>query len=683
MGDTPSGTGLPPVTMEQLVRTWDRFWFRPASPLGPLAIRTLVALNALWIVASRPDLPALLGWPSEFWTAVYPSTAVRFLIFGLPLAVEYAMYALLGASLVAALFGLAPRVSCLVSAVLLYHFAPLEGIFWQRLGPYFNGLTLPILALFILGFATVPRRHAAWAGEYRWPLALIQVLFAFNYVAAWFSKLHTAGWGWISADNIAGMIRSAMTWGVITPLAAVVAESRLTCWTIAILTAVVETLFVLVPFSRWAAAILVPLAAVGHIGVTMVLGIVFLNLPLLLIYLDWDRLDERLRARWSRARSSTREAVPLAGPASDVTRRGSEATRSSAARADSVATKVARAARIFYHWKLRQSAVLPYHPTEIDLEITNRCNFKCSFCPQSDPEHFNRVPATAMTPGQAGQILQKLRSGGIKTSIIHWTLDGEPFMHKRFHEIVMVAASYGFSTHHFATNGYFLSSERLRQFPSRGQRYFLTPDFCSEETFFETHRGIKGSWRVVLDNIRACLADPELEHFHFKITDISSYKIRDPRELDGRFEALKRLFPESERVAFGRRVFHNATGYLPVAEEKLQSRPKYHLCPYPWASFTIASNGDVVACCRDLEHKTVLGNLFQQEFEAIWNGEKYQALRRDLIKKRPERQAACAGCDMPYDAAKFSLRNMTKTAVHRLLIFEERVKGPGAPPPLP
>ena len=79
-----------------------------------------------------------------------------------------------------------------------------------------------------------------------------------------------------------------------------------------------------------------------------------------------------------------------------------------------------------------------------------------------------------------------------------------------------------------------------------------------------------------------------------------------------------------------------------------------------------------MACCRDLEHKTVLGNLLRQEFDEIWNGEKYQALRRDLVQKQPGKQAACANCDMPYDAAKFSLGNMTKIAVHRLLLFERR-----------
>src|SRR5207344_2169268 len=111
--------------------------------------------------------------------------------------------------------------------------------------------------------------------------------------------------------------------------------------------------------------------------------------------------------------------------------------------------------------------------------------------------------------------------------------------------------------HHFATNGFFVTPERLRQFPKEGQRYYLTPDFCSDERYFEQHRGMPGSWRVVLDNIRVVLAAPDLQHFYFKMTDISSYKITDTEELDRRFEALKALFPEGGRISFHRRVFHN------------------------------------------------------------------------------------------------------------------------------
>jgi len=174
--------------------------------------------------------------------------------------------------------------------------------------------------------------------------------------------------------------------------------------------------------------------------------------------------------------------------------------------------KLTRSARLFYHWKIRKSIVLPYRPTEVGIELTNRCNFKCSFCPQSDPQHFDRVAPSAIVPGRARTLLKKLRDGGVDTRIIHWTLDGEPFMNKRFADVVREAVTLGFDTHHFATNAYLLTLDRMYEFPAEGQRYHLTPDFCSDRAYFETYRGTPGSWERVLENLRAALKDPGLAH---------------------------------------------------------------------------------------------------------------------------------------------------------------------------
>lgn len=329
-------------------------------------------------------------------------------------------------------------------------------------------------------------------------------------------------------------------------------------------------------------------------------------------------------------------------------------------------TKLTNVARVFYHWSVKKSTVLPYLPTEISIEPTNRCNFTCSFCPQSSPTHFDRIPASALHPEGVDRLLSKIREAGVRADILHWTLDGEPFMNKRFHELLATAERRGFTTHHFATNGMLLTSERLHQLP-KASRFVMTPDFCSDEAYFEEVRGTPGSWKVVRDNVVAALKDDGLSHIEFKVTDISSFGFDDERELDERFEALQALFPKSGRISYHRRVFHNASG---IMESRLSERTDYRVCPYPWYTMYIANNGDVVACCRDLEHQTVLGNLFEEDLWSIWNGERYQALRRDLIDRHPEEHAACDGCDMPYDSAKFSLRNLAKTAVHRMLIFD-------------
>lgn len=284
--------------MRKLTEQWNDLWFRPASPLGLIAVRFIVAANALWIVLSRPDLPSLARWPAPFWVRVDRFLAARYFLL-LPAAIETVLYLVLTLALICAMFGLAPRLACILSGLLLYHFAPFENIIWHAMGPYFSGLTLPTLALLILGFAEVPRLDLERSPEFRWPLLLIQVLFSFNYLFAAISKIHTAGWDWVSAENLRGMAVTSITWESAPPLAAWVAARPTACWAIAIATMIAEWLFVIVPFSRRAAMVLVPIAFAAHIGIVLVLGIVFLSLPCLLIYLDWDSIERVVRSRFS------------------------------------------------------------------------------------------------------------------------------------------------------------------------------------------------------------------------------------------------------------------------------------------------------------------------------------------------------------------------------------------------
>ena len=330
-------------------------------------------------------------------------------------------------------------------------------------------------------------------------------------------------------------------------------------------------------------------------------------------------------------------------------------------------------ANIFYHWQIRKNAVVPYVPEDISIELTNTCNFKCSFCPQSDPNHFNVVTRSMLTPDQADTLLAKLRAGGVKTDVIHWTLDGEPFINKQIDEICARAIARGFKHFIFATNGYFVTPERAEKLPGKNQgaTYTLAIDFCADKTMYETHRGTPTSWQRVHDNIAAVLANEGLGHISLKLTDISSFAVTDEQELRQRFEDLKNLFPSSKRLKVTSRVFHNAQGYIPgILEKKKARKNRYNLCPYPWTSLVVASNGDVVSCCRDLEHNTVLGNLFHEDLHPIWNGKQAMAIRSALANKRPQDIRACKGCDLPYDESKFTPRHLLKTAVNRLGIFK-------------
>lgn len=282
--------------MSALSRIWEHVWFRPASPLGLTASRVLVSAQALWILLSRPDLPEILTWPAEFWAPAGRWLPFRFGIFLLPVAAERVLFVVLHGTLLAALVGLVPRSSCFLSGVLLYHFAPFEEAIAGMPHTSFGGLTLPVLAFFILSFAEVPAWREKASQEYRWPVALVQLLFAFSYLFPALAKLRYSGPAWFTGENIRSWAFANLS---ITeaPWTLWLASSLVACWAVALGTMAIELLSPLVVLSAATAMLFVPAALAFHVGIVQTLGYFFPSAPLLLLYLDWDRVHRWLLAR--------------------------------------------------------------------------------------------------------------------------------------------------------------------------------------------------------------------------------------------------------------------------------------------------------------------------------------------------------------------------------------------------
>jgi MoaA/NifB/PqqE/SkfB family radical SAM enzyme len=70
-------------------------------------------------------------------------------------------------------------------------------------------------------------------------------------------------------------------------------------------------------------------------------------------------------------------------------------------------------------------------------------------------------------------------------------------------------------------------------------------------------------------------------------------------------------------------------------------------CMRPWTTAYITANGNALPCCispfaTSDYHSLILGNLFEQPFDAVWNAERYRAWRERLLSDNPN--TACAGC---------------------------------------
>jgi len=285
---------------------WSRFWYGPEPARNLAMARILLAAAGLWVVLSRHDLPGLLAYPPELWAGVSPQRRLRFLMV-LALPAERALYAGLHLSLLCALLGVAPRWAALASGLLLYHFAPFETII-RTPNPYLRGLTLPCLGLLVVSFSRCGDALALWprpapspppSGDYRWPLRLVQVLFCQIYLFAGWSKLFVTGWSWGSAENVRGhllALNQALSADAGSSLGYAVARHPVACSALAWAGLLLEFAFPLVLWSRTARRVLLPAAALFHLANSVLFRIFFQNVPLLLLFVDWEALFRGVRA---------------------------------------------------------------------------------------------------------------------------------------------------------------------------------------------------------------------------------------------------------------------------------------------------------------------------------------------------------------------------------------------------
>ncbi len=81
------------------------------------------------------------------------------------------------------------------------------------------------------------------------------------------------------------------------------------------------------------------------------------------------------------------------------------------------------------------------------------------------------------------------------------------------------------------------------------------------------------------------------------------------------FDESKKIFFETEE--------ETVAAPEPAPPERLET---VRDCTHPWDSFLVSSSGEARVCC----YAHPVGNIQDSSFEELWNGEKFQGLRRDL-----------------------------------------------------
>jgi radical SAM protein with 4Fe4S-binding SPASM domain len=297
---------------------------------------------------------------------------------------------------------------------------------------------------------------------------------------------------------------------------------------------------------------------------------------------------------------------------------------------------------------LKRIHLPPGRVISLTIETTNICNFRCMYCPQSDPEnHFINGKGTMPLETFKKVLDNILEDFTPRFTSLH--RDGEPLVNKHFEEYVACARSRGIKVG-TSSNCSLLPKKRSDALIDAGLSFMKT-DFCADPETFERLRA-GGRWQESYEGMINLLTSARERgiNFNMAITDISTHD-STTEETQSRMNELRKLFTEfADWITVMPVHFHNALG---ESAERFSSGGEgvYTLCHHPWVHITVDFMGRVVPCCRDLRSEYVCGSLLETPMRDIWNNERFIALRKALAHERPNDINICAKCDLPYSGS--------------------------------
>ncbi len=294
-------------------------------------------------------------------------------------------------------------------------------------------------------------------------------------------------------------------------------------------------------------------------------------------------------------------------------------------------------------------------PFSVTIGLTNRCNFGCVFCPTGDLElvRKSKTISTGMMPDKVFyKIIDDILLFKQKLKKISLTGLGEPFLHKNFlnfsEYIRQKNATEKISV---TTNGSLLHRFDNKRLAKSLDEIIFSIEHVHAEGYKKITRNFK-NFNLIKENIKNLynikkVVNPKLK-IHIKILDIdlSEEEKKNFFEIFGKYADTMNIdfaqsFTHSDKHDFSL----NANKDDKTKDGFEKNNEKNMICSQLFMYLKTVWNGNVIACCADWKQELIIGNIFKNTLEEIWNGPELNKLRVTHIYKSQKDIGPCANCD--------------------------------------
>lgn len=251
---------------------------------------------------------------------------------------------------------------------------------------------------------------------------------------------------------------------------------------------------------------------------------------------------------------------------------------------------------------------------KVYLEISNRCNLRCSFCPGT-----KRVPRT-MEEGAFSFLLKKLRPW---TDYLYFHLMGEPLCHPELQRFLELAGQMGFKVI-ITTNGTLLAQWQGR----------LLAQSALHKVNISLHAFEANDLNMPFEQyLDGCFAFGRAAQGEKLVVYRLWNEGGEQEKNEEILQTMQRHFPkpwlqERKGVRIGERVYLEHGEKFDWPDLNAQDTGERVFCYGLRDQIGVLCDGTVVPCCLDHEGDVALGNLFEQELEEILDSPRAQAICR-------------------------------------------------------
>lgn len=304
--------------------------------------------------------------------------------------------------------------------------------------------------------------------------------------------------------------------------------------------------------------------------------------------------------------------------------------------AHSTPTKLWNLVRVETAWLLRKP-VVGGHPYILFIDPTNVCNLRCPLCPTGTGDLGRQ--AGMLSYECFTRVIDQLAPYAYEVNLYNW---GEPLLNRQIFPMIEYARGKNLMPS-MSSNLNTVHDTDIEQIAHSSLEYLtVSLDGTTPEVYAQYRR--RGDFALVLANLKQLLdlkrrlrrKTPFIE-WQFIVMKHNVHQIDDARRLAKelgvdllRFIPVGMPFDAPEKAQLRQEWFpqlDETHAGLEGFQYQLLQRPKKSACFYLYRSLTVNPDSRVSPCCVVYGSKNDFGDLLAEDYQSIWNNERYQSAR--------------------------------------------------------